>query len=1203
MRYLLVFILVSLFSLTHAQEKSEEKKEGKYPSLFWKIEGKDLKKPSYLYGTMHVSHKIAYHLSDDFYKALKEVDQIALETNPETWMDKMLERSGGGGYYGYSPNLYSSFAPIIPEDKDIEYILQLNNQLVNGILYRNNEYQQNFEEETYLDMFIFQAGGKQGKPVVALEDLDESDDLARKASMNSYDPDRELPQWLKKELQEKGIVELMEDAYRDKDLDFIDSLNRVYYTDLYNQYMLYDRNRNMVEALDTVFQKGSVFIGIGAAHLPGEQGVIEMLREEGYTVTPIKGEQTEVGKKIKEDFESTFSNRTHSSYSSTDDFIKVDLPEKLYEFGVSGRNIGVGMDITNGAYFLILRTTLNHSFSEEPISLDDVEKMLYENIPGKISTQERITFQGYPAIALTNKTKNGEHQRYLIVETPLELIVFKLGGKKDYASKHGHKFFDNIKLGKQSSKKTKVSPFYGDFQVEMPGTPIIQGNNEVMSGAGTVMIESYDNKTKAKYFASAMVYHDYRYFEDDDFEVEYMHKAWYDEIDTLYNYIQTTSKPYYSALSGGGLKNGEKVWLKTIKKGPKYYMLGTIGSDSLQSIAFFNSFTFVDVIHEDEKYELQVDTSLYYEVISSIETPQYYDYYGRRNKKEDTIKSKYKSIQYETPYKEVIDVSYNKYHHYYQTEHADSIWLRIKKSWTGEDYKDIDDEDRYIVYDEDQGKNKKEQPYYSFKIKKDGCSRMIQNHYILNHGVMYLVRWDSDIYSDVSPFAQKFIETFTLKDTLIGRDPFQDKAGIFFENIHSEDSLTRIQALESYDYIDFKEAHVPQLMDVIKNFEFDEKELDIKVGLLEALGQIEDPRVFPFFKRIYSNSEYNSAIQLEVINALAKNPNKENYDLILYLMDADLPLASERTIYNTFSPLRDSSALAFSKGLFPKLLEYSSIPEYQTWIYQLAEKLKNEDQVKGKMFKKYKKQFVNEMKMEFKRQKTKDIENKSKSYNYGGSSSGSLLDEYMAMLIHYYKNPEVKDIFDKIKTLEDARNKSLLLAQLSKHNQAIDKELLNELAEDPKTRYELYENLEDLKQLDIFPAKYNNQKDLAESYLLGSRSYPKIDSIEFYKEITIKEQDDEYILYFFKSLKKSSSYYDEDKEGEWGLQYIAYEVKKEKDEKTKEFIPDNYYSKSSYKEIDFEDEEELKEYEEEIIDTIKYKKRKRVRSRDSYYGY
>jgi len=57
--------------------------------LLWKISGNGLEKPSFLCGTMHVSNRVAFHLSDSFYKAINSVDVVSLEINPETWMQKM----------------------------------------------------------------------------------------------------------------------------------------------------------------------------------------------------------------------------------------------------------------------------------------------------------------------------------------------------------------------------------------------------------------------------------------------------------------------------------------------------------------------------------------------------------------------------------------------------------------------------------------------------------------------------------------------------------------------------------------------------------------------------------------------------------------------------------------------------------------------------------------------------------------------------------------------------------------------------------------------------------------------------------------------------------------------------------------------------------------------------------------------------------
>src|ERR1700712_5953075 len=76
-------ILTALFS-------SAQKNNSSYPSLLWEITGNGLIKPSYLFGTMHVSNKMVFHLSDSFYNAIKNTDAVALELNPDLWQDQMV---------------------------------------------------------------------------------------------------------------------------------------------------------------------------------------------------------------------------------------------------------------------------------------------------------------------------------------------------------------------------------------------------------------------------------------------------------------------------------------------------------------------------------------------------------------------------------------------------------------------------------------------------------------------------------------------------------------------------------------------------------------------------------------------------------------------------------------------------------------------------------------------------------------------------------------------------------------------------------------------------------------------------------------------------------------------------------------------------------------------------------------------------------
>lgn len=51
--------------------------------------------------------------------------------------------------------------------------------------------------------------------------------------------------------------------------------------------LLLDRNHRFVDRMQAPLTTGNAFIAIGAMHLPGKEGVINLLRKAGYTLTPV----------------------------------------------------------------------------------------------------------------------------------------------------------------------------------------------------------------------------------------------------------------------------------------------------------------------------------------------------------------------------------------------------------------------------------------------------------------------------------------------------------------------------------------------------------------------------------------------------------------------------------------------------------------------------------------------------------------------------------------------------------------------------------------------------------------------------------------------------------------------------------------------------------------------------------------------------
>lgn len=82
-------------------------------------------------------------------------------------------------------------------------------------------------------------------------------------------------------------AELIE-AYQKEDINAMAELNREW-SEEYGEMtaLLDDRNLKWMPTLKNIFNKGSAFVAVGALHLSGDEGLISLLREAGFTVTAV----------------------------------------------------------------------------------------------------------------------------------------------------------------------------------------------------------------------------------------------------------------------------------------------------------------------------------------------------------------------------------------------------------------------------------------------------------------------------------------------------------------------------------------------------------------------------------------------------------------------------------------------------------------------------------------------------------------------------------------------------------------------------------------------------------------------------------------------------------------------------------------------------------------------------------------------------
>lgn len=289
---LLVPILVFLFSgILLAQD-----------TFFWKISGNGCKKSSYLFGT--------YHLLNDEYlqkypKVLKQFEKAqAVLVESEIDSARLLQLSMKAMMMDDEtlPNLMSleqhemllkEVSAVLPGAPALA-VNRFKPSALLTILSLHYTRLALPELDQYsgipMDVFFTQVAHADGKKVIGLENAEETLQLAF-----DYTSLQEQANQLVKFLdRDKDVIlkehRLIADTYLDPNFDKMEAVNQTYFLEYGEEYMtslLNNRNTSWMPAIEASIKSDPSFIAVGAAHLVGEDGLIELLRQQGYKVEPV----------------------------------------------------------------------------------------------------------------------------------------------------------------------------------------------------------------------------------------------------------------------------------------------------------------------------------------------------------------------------------------------------------------------------------------------------------------------------------------------------------------------------------------------------------------------------------------------------------------------------------------------------------------------------------------------------------------------------------------------------------------------------------------------------------------------------------------------------------------------------------------------------------------------------------------------------
>ncbi|MCL1933184.1 MAG: TraB/GumN family protein [Candidatus Azobacteroides sp.] len=293
-----LFLLIIATCSVYAQ--TETYKSG---AVLWKISGKDLSEPSYLLGTFHLKSGEYLDSIPGAIAALQSCEQVVGEVNMsdmaglQMQMIQVMKMTPDTTYKMlYSDEDYrfvsEKLASLIGSGLEQLGMLKPAAIQLTVIARAYMKYYPNINPANILDIRIQSEAIKEQKPVLGLETINDQihvlfgiKNLQQQAdallcSMKNLDELMSLVPEIINDYERGNLNKLYE---RLRDTEICPSMSSEEETDALNK----ERNNAWMEKLPEIMKEKSSFIAVGALHLAGEDGLLNLLEKAGYSVEPV----------------------------------------------------------------------------------------------------------------------------------------------------------------------------------------------------------------------------------------------------------------------------------------------------------------------------------------------------------------------------------------------------------------------------------------------------------------------------------------------------------------------------------------------------------------------------------------------------------------------------------------------------------------------------------------------------------------------------------------------------------------------------------------------------------------------------------------------------------------------------------------------------------------------------------------------------
>ena len=276
-------------------------------SLLWEISGKDLTKPSYLYGTIHMIPKQDFFLTEETKKAIAASQKVTFEINMKemnnpmaligVFMKAMMPNGTrlrdllSADDYQLVKNRFDSIGMPIAMLERVKPMFLSALTESDGAQFNPMDTSATDQKTVSYEFEIMHIAEKQKKEFGGLETME--------FQMGIFDS---IPYKAQAEMLVNGIKSAakggegefskMVQMYKAQDIEamskIMDSDKDTEGLEQYESMLITTRNRNWIPLMAKSMKQKQTFFAVGAGHLGGKKGVINLLRKEGYIVKPLK---------------------------------------------------------------------------------------------------------------------------------------------------------------------------------------------------------------------------------------------------------------------------------------------------------------------------------------------------------------------------------------------------------------------------------------------------------------------------------------------------------------------------------------------------------------------------------------------------------------------------------------------------------------------------------------------------------------------------------------------------------------------------------------------------------------------------------------------------------------------------------------------------------------------------------------------------